>query len=138
LWVCQTIAEPCLSTATTGQAADKQGSADSDVKMGSIKDEEEEGSKPFILGEDEDSKKKERDKVTEPSELKKDPSQPLKLTISLGQVELQKKAKEFLKQKSAEEEDAPSQAKKRNREYEYESGRETCEEKRLIECRKGM
>jgi len=57
----------------------------------------------------EDSKKKERDKATEPSELKKDPSQPLKLTISLEQVELQKKAKEFLKQKSAEEEeDAPS------------------------------
>jgi hypothetical protein len=56
----------------------------------------------------EDTKKKERDKATEPSELKKDPSQPLKLTISLEQVELQKKAKEFLKQKSAEEEDAPS------------------------------
>jgi hypothetical protein len=56
----------------------------------------------------EDSKKKERDKATEPSELKKDPSQPLKLTISSEQVELQKKAKEFLKQKSAEEEDAPS------------------------------
>jgi hypothetical protein len=30
------------------------------------------------------------------------------LTISSEQVELQKKAKEFLKQKSAEEEDAPS------------------------------
>jgi hypothetical protein len=40
--------------------------------------------------------------------LKKDPSQPLKFTISSEQVELQKKAKEFLKQKSAEEEDAPS------------------------------
>lgn len=39
-------------TVTTGQAADKQGSADSDVKMGSIKDEEEEESKPFILGEE--------------------------------------------------------------------------------------
>jgi hypothetical protein len=53
-------------------------------------------------------KKKERDKTTEPSELKKDPSQPLKLIISSEQVELQKKAKEFLKQKSAEEDDAPS------------------------------
>ena len=62
----------------------------------------------FCLLCSEDSKKKERDKATEPSELKKDPSQPLKLTISLEQVELQKKAKEFLKQKSAEEEDAPS------------------------------
>jgi len=40
------------ATATTGQAADKQGSADSDVKTGSIKDEEEEESKPFILGEE--------------------------------------------------------------------------------------
>lgn len=56
----------------------------------------------------EDTKKKEREKATEPSELKKDPSQPLKLTISSEQVELQKKAKEFLKQKSAEEEDVPS------------------------------
>lgn len=58
----------------------------------------------------EDIKKKERDKAAEPSELKKDPSQPLKLTISSEQVELQKKAKEFLKQKSAEEEeeDSPS------------------------------
>jgi hypothetical protein len=56
----------------------------------------------------EDIKKKERDKVAEPSELKKDPSQPLKLTISSEQVELQKKAKEFLKQKSAEEDDVPS------------------------------
>lgn len=56
----------------------------------------------------EDTKKKERDKTTEPLELKKDPSQPLKLIISSEQVELQKKAKEFLKQKSAEEEDGPS------------------------------
>jgi hypothetical protein len=62
----------------------------------------------FFLNCSEDTKKKERDKATESSELKKDPSQPLKLTISSEQVELQKKAKEFLKQKSAEEEDAPS------------------------------
>jgi len=40
------------STVTTGQATDKQGSADSDVKPGSVKDEEEEESKPFILGEE--------------------------------------------------------------------------------------
>jgi hypothetical protein len=62
----------------------------------------------FLLNFSEDTKKKERDKAAESSELKKDPSQPLKLTISSEQVELQKKAKEFLKQKSAEEEDAPS------------------------------
>lgn len=62
----------------------------------------------FFINCSEDTKKKERDKATESSELKKDPSQPLKLTISSEQVELQKKAKEFLKQKSAEEEDAPS------------------------------
>ena len=55
-----------------------------------------------------EDKKKERDKAPEPPEIKKDPSQPLKLTISSEQVELQKKAKEFLKQKSAEEEDGPS------------------------------
>jgi hypothetical protein len=61
---------------------------------------------PLICSED--TKKKERDKATESAELKKDPSQPLKLTISSEQVELQKKAKEFLKQKSAEEEDTPS------------------------------
>lgn len=40
------------SETTGGQAGDKQGSADSDVKSGSIKDEEEEESKPFILGEE--------------------------------------------------------------------------------------
>jgi hypothetical protein len=62
----------------------------------------------FSLFYSEDTKKKERDKATESLELKKDPSQPLKLTISSEQVELQKKAKEFLKQKSAEEEDVPS------------------------------
>lgn len=62
----------------------------------------------FCLLCSEDTKKKERDKTTEPAELKKDPSQPLKLIISSEQVELQKKAKEFLKQKSAEEEDTPS------------------------------
>jgi len=38
-------------TATTGQTVDKQGAAD-DVKTGSIKDEEEEEAKPFILGEE--------------------------------------------------------------------------------------
>jgi hypothetical protein len=37
---------------TTAQAADKQVSAESDVKVGSVKDEEEEESKPFILGEE--------------------------------------------------------------------------------------
>ncbi|XP_023713945.1 serrate RNA effector molecule homolog isoform X4 [Cryptotermes secundus] len=120
-------------TVTAGQVTEKQGSGDAEVKAGSVKEEEEEEPKPFILGEDEDTKKKERDKATESSELKKDPSQPLKLTISSEQVELQKKAKEFLKQKSAEEEDAPmflfsGQSKKRKREYEYESGSESGDE----------
>jgi hypothetical protein len=36
---------------TAGQVIDKQGSGDADVKAGSIKEEEEE-SKPFILGEE--------------------------------------------------------------------------------------
>ncbi|PSN55053.1 Serrate RNA effector molecule [Blattella germanica] len=116
-------------TAKSGTAAgqgEKQASGD-EVKAESVKEEEEEEPKPFILGED-DEKKKERDKAPEPPEMKKDPSQPLKLTISSEQVELQKKAKEFLKQKSAEEEDAPSQNKKRKREYEYESGSDSGDE----------
>ncbi|XP_069705569.1 serrate RNA effector molecule homolog isoform X2 [Periplaneta americana] len=115
------------NTSTGGNSTEKQTSGDSDVKSESVKEEEEEESKPFIPGEDDD-KKKERDKAPEPAELKKDPSQPLKLTISSEQVELQKKAKEFLKQKSAEEEDVPSQGKKRKREYEYESGSESGDE----------
>jgi hypothetical protein len=40
------------TAAAGGQAADKQCSADSDVKSGSIKGEEEEESKPFILGDE--------------------------------------------------------------------------------------
>lgn len=52
-------------------------------------------------------KKKEEDRPQE-SESKKDPSQPLKLNISSEQVELQIKAKEFLKQKSSEGDDSQS------------------------------
>jgi hypothetical protein len=40
------------STTAGGQAADKHGSGDSDIKSGSIKEEEEGESKPFILGEE--------------------------------------------------------------------------------------
>ncbi|KAJ9586176.1 hypothetical protein L9F63_020181 [Diploptera punctata] len=112
----------------TNKTGDKSSEkAADDVKAESVKEEDEEEPKPFILGED-DEKKKERDKAPEPPEMKKDPSQPLKLTISSEQVELQKKAKEFLKQKSAEEEDGPSQSKKRKREYEYESGSDSGDE----------
>jgi hypothetical protein len=39
------------SAAAGGQVADKQGSGDGDIKSGSVKEEEEE-SKPFILGEE--------------------------------------------------------------------------------------
>ncbi|XP_067011210.1 serrate RNA effector molecule homolog isoform X3 [Anabrus simplex] len=90
-------------------------------------EEEESEAKPFILGEDEEKKKP----PVEP-EVKKDPSQPLKLTISSEQMELQKKAKEFLKQKSGEDEEVPpaqpQQGKKRKREYEYESGSDSGDE----------
>jgi hypothetical protein len=37
---------------TAGQVTEKQGSGDADVKAGSVKEEEEEESKPFILGEE--------------------------------------------------------------------------------------
>jgi hypothetical protein len=37
---------------TAGQVTEKQGSGDADVKAGSVKEEEEEQSKPFILGEE--------------------------------------------------------------------------------------
>lgn len=39
------------SASAGGQTADKQGSGDNDIKSGSVKEEEEE-SKPFILGEE--------------------------------------------------------------------------------------
>ncbi|XP_049863803.1 serrate RNA effector molecule homolog isoform X12 [Schistocerca gregaria] len=113
------------SSSSAPQNVDKP--PDPEAPTDSVKQEEEEESKPFILGEEEE-KKKEREKPVE-QEVKKDPSQPLKLTISSEQVELQKKAKEFLKQRSFEEEsNSLVQNKKRKREYEYESGSESGDE----------
>lgn len=91
-----------------------------------------------VKEEEEKTRDEDKEQHPEDQEVKNEISQPLQLTISSEQAELQKKAKEFSKQKSADEEKSPSPAedssllpgngRKRKREYEYESGSESGDE----------
>ncbi|KAK7865942.1 hypothetical protein R5R35_005009 [Gryllus longicercus] len=96
--------------------------------------QKEEESKAFAKDCSEGKEENEQDTEQVQNEV----SQPMQLTITSEQVELQKKAKEFSKQKSGDEEKTPSPGdvplvgpgmpRKRKREYEYESGSESGEE----------
>ncbi|KAK7086724.1 hypothetical protein SK128_028093 [Halocaridina rubra] len=68
----------------------------------------EEEKKPFILGEDSSDEGEDKDKTDED----KNPEEPLKMDMSEEQMELQKKAKEYLKQKGS---DGEKETRKRKR-----------------------
>ncbi|XP_066963072.1 serrate RNA effector molecule homolog isoform X2 [Macrobrachium rosenbergii] len=84
----------------------------------------EEEKKPFILGEDSDEG--EEKEVTE----EKNPEEPLKMDMSEEQMELQKKAKEYLKQKGS---DGEKETRKRKHSDSSSSSSSDSEDERMEE-----